>query len=120
MEVPKVNDTLEESPPNTLKVSRVGEKGGQESKDNVEDDHDGLEVHGKDDNVASSLPESDEEGNKMEVEMEVEVPKVNDTSEVFPPDTLKVLHCDELKVSQSKCHAKGGKQMAKLEVAKGR
>eukprot|EP00957_Ditylum_brightwellii_P081081 6166666-Ditylum_brightwellii.AAC.1 len=75
MEVPKVNETLEESPPDTLKVPRVEEKVGQESKDNVEDDHAGSEVHGKDDNLASSLPESDEEGNKMEAEMEAGVPK---------------------------------------------
>eukprot|EP00957_Ditylum_brightwellii_P057535 4362691-Ditylum_brightwellii.AAC.1 len=66
MEEPKVNDIFEESPHDTSKVSRVKEKGGQESKGNVEGDNAGSEVHGKDDNCASSLPESDEERNKME------------------------------------------------------
>eukprot|EP00957_Ditylum_brightwellii_P145592 11085311-Ditylum_brightwellii.AAC.1 len=79
-----------------------------------------------------------------EVEIHVEVPNGNETSQVFPPDTLKVSmvkekgskgskdnveeesgsdslkvsNCDNLKVSQSKCHVKGGKQMAKFGVAK--
>eukprot|EP00957_Ditylum_brightwellii_P181261 13807858-Ditylum_brightwellii.AAC.1 len=35
-------------------------------------------------------------------------------------DSSKVSSHDDLKVSQSKCHANGGKQMTKLGVAKGR
>jgi hypothetical protein len=77
MEVHKINDTFEESPPDTLKGSRVEEKCDQESQDSVVGYHAGSEVHGKDDNLVSSPPELDEEGNKMEVEMEVEVPKGN-------------------------------------------
>eukprot|EP00957_Ditylum_brightwellii_P006270 475727-Ditylum_brightwellii.AAC.1 len=65
VEVCKVNDTSEVSLPDTLKGSRVQEKGGQESKDTVEGDHAGLEMYRKDNNLALSLPESDEEGNKM-------------------------------------------------------
>eukprot|EP00957_Ditylum_brightwellii_P007691 581386-Ditylum_brightwellii.AAC.1 len=65
MKEPKVNESLEESPPDTLKVSVVKEKGGQESTDNVEGDNAGSKVHGNDDTLASSLPEPDEEGNKM-------------------------------------------------------
>eukprot|EP00957_Ditylum_brightwellii_P061189 4643166-Ditylum_brightwellii.AAC.1 len=52
MEVPKVNDTLGMTPPDTSKVSRVEEKDGQESQDNVESDHDGPEVHVKDNDLA--------------------------------------------------------------------
>eukprot|EP00957_Ditylum_brightwellii_P192227 14632169-Ditylum_brightwellii.AAC.1 len=89
IEEPKVNDTFEESPPDTSIVSMVEEKVGQEIKDNVEDDNAGSKVHRNNDNLASSLPDSDEEGNKMEVEMKVEVPKGNETSQVFPPDNLK-------------------------------
>eukprot|EP00957_Ditylum_brightwellii_P206213 15347344-Ditylum_brightwellii.AAC.1 len=79
MEKSTVNVTLEESPPVKSKVSILKEKGGQESTDNVEGDNAGSKVHGINDNLVSSLPEPDEEGNMMEVEMEVkmevEVPK---------------------------------------------
>eukprot|EP00957_Ditylum_brightwellii_P149563 11388995-Ditylum_brightwellii.AAC.1 len=75
----------------------VKEKGGQESTDNVE--------VWSDDNLASSFPEPNEEGNTMEVEMDadpdeeekmmevemdVEMPEGNETSQVFSPDTSKV------------------------------
>eukprot|EP00957_Ditylum_brightwellii_P049395 3747956-Ditylum_brightwellii.AAC.1 len=123
-------------------------------KDNVDDnENDGsrLEASWKDNNLASSLPESDEEQSKMEVKMKVEVPKGNESSQVFPPETSKgssvkergevhekdrretsdsseeskcdssrLSNCDNLKVLQSKCHAKGGKHKAKLGVTKGR
>eukprot|EP00957_Ditylum_brightwellii_P005327 406534-Ditylum_brightwellii.AAC.1 len=78
--------------------------------------------------------------------MDVEVPEGNETSQVFPPDTLEVLmvkekggkgskgnvggeesgsdsskvsNCNNLNVSQSNCYVKGGKQMTKIGVAKG-
>eukprot|EP00957_Ditylum_brightwellii_P055932 4238036-Ditylum_brightwellii.AAC.1 len=68
----------------------VKEKGGQESKDNVEEDNAGSKVHMSDDHLASPFPEPNEEENMMEVEMDVEMPEDNETSQVFPPDTLKV------------------------------
>eukprot|EP00957_Ditylum_brightwellii_P001228 96084-Ditylum_brightwellii.AAC.1 len=82
------------SPSDTLKRSKVQEKGGQESKDNLEGDGNdaGLEVYGKDMKVKAGVTQK---------------------------ESSKVSKCDDLKVSQSKVHAKGGKQNAKQGVAKG-
>eukprot|EP00957_Ditylum_brightwellii_P042423 3212350-Ditylum_brightwellii.AAC.1 len=51
----------------------------QESEPRDRDDDDA--------NLVLSLPESHQEGNKMEEEKEVEVREENDTSEVTPSDT---------------------------------
>eukprot|EP00957_Ditylum_brightwellii_P080193 6099329-Ditylum_brightwellii.AAC.1 len=53
------------------RVSMVKEKGGQESTDKVE--------VWRDDNLASSFPEPNKEGNMTEVEMGVDVPQGNET-----------------------------------------
>eukprot|EP00957_Ditylum_brightwellii_P211862 15366687-Ditylum_brightwellii.AAC.1 len=167
VEVHEENDISEVSPSDTLKGSKVQEERGQESKDNLEgggNDNTGLEVYGKDDNLVSSLPELDQEGNKMEEEKEVEVREergqeskdnlegdgnddagsevygkdskeisdssegsIHDISNVSPSivmvkaggmqrNSSKVSKRDNLKVSQSKSHAKGGKQKAKQGV----
>eukprot|EP00957_Ditylum_brightwellii_P191913 14608927-Ditylum_brightwellii.AAC.1 len=71
VEVREKNDSSEVSPSDTLKGSRVQEEGGKESNGSVEDDENddtGLEVYGKDDNLVSSLSDSDQFGNKMEEE----------------------------------------------------
>eukprot|EP00957_Ditylum_brightwellii_P129176 9852649-Ditylum_brightwellii.AAC.2 len=118
MEELKVNDSLEESPPDMSKVSMVKEKGGQESMGNIEGDNEGSKVHGNNDNLASSLPERDEEGNMMEVEMEAEVLKGNETSQVFPPDTLKVSKVKEKDGEESKENVEGdnaGSELHKKE-----
>eukprot|EP00957_Ditylum_brightwellii_P042333 3205174-Ditylum_brightwellii.AAC.1 len=47
VEVPKVNVTSQVFPPDTSKVSMVKEKGGTESKDNVEGDNAGSELYKK-------------------------------------------------------------------------
>eukprot|EP00957_Ditylum_brightwellii_P116622 8895923-Ditylum_brightwellii.AAC.1 len=60
----------------------VKEKGCQESTDNVE--------VWRDDHLVSSFPELNEEGNMTEVEIGVDVPQGNETSQVFPPNTLEV------------------------------
>eukprot|EP00957_Ditylum_brightwellii_P047650 3619930-Ditylum_brightwellii.AAC.1 len=64
------------------RVSMVKENGGQESMDNIE--------VWRDDHLASSFPEPKKEGNMTEVEMGVDVPQGNETSQVLPPDTLEV------------------------------
>eukprot|EP00957_Ditylum_brightwellii_P038708 2925791-Ditylum_brightwellii.AAC.1 len=88
-------------------VSMVKEKGGQESKDNIEEDNAGSKVHGSNDNLMSSLSEPDEEENNMEVEMDVDMPKGNETSQVFPPDTPKVSMVKEKGGKESKGNVGG-------------
>eukprot|EP00957_Ditylum_brightwellii_P064872 4921499-Ditylum_brightwellii.AAC.1 len=60
----------------------VKENGGQENMDNIE--------VWSNDHLASSFPEPNKEGNMTEVEMSVDVLQGNETSQVFPPDTLEV------------------------------
>eukprot|EP00957_Ditylum_brightwellii_P081457 6196312-Ditylum_brightwellii.AAC.1 len=71
----------------------VEEKGGKENKDNIEGDNAGSKLH----------------NNRRET---------SDSSEESGSDNSKVSNHDNLNVSQSKCHVKGGKQMATIGVAK--
>eukprot|EP00957_Ditylum_brightwellii_P105567 8047989-Ditylum_brightwellii.AAC.1 len=71
------------------------ERGGKGSKDNVGGDNAGSELHKK---------------NSRET---------YDSAEEFGSDSSKVSKCDDLNMSQSNRHVKGGKQIAKKGVAKG-
>eukprot|EP00957_Ditylum_brightwellii_P149392 11378395-Ditylum_brightwellii.AAC.1 len=75
VDVPEGNETSQVFPPDTLEVPMVKEKGGQESKDNIEEDNAGSKVHGSYGNLASSFSEPNEVENMMEVEMDVEMPE---------------------------------------------
>eukprot|EP00957_Ditylum_brightwellii_P131989 10064000-Ditylum_brightwellii.AAC.1 len=65
-DVPESNETSQLFPPDTSEVSMVKEKGGQESKDNVEEDNAGSKMHGSDNNLASSFSRPNEEEKMME------------------------------------------------------
>eukprot|EP00957_Ditylum_brightwellii_P110000 8390702-Ditylum_brightwellii.AAC.1 len=96
----------------------VKDKGGQESTDNVKGDNAGSKVHGINDNSASSFSEPDEEGNMTDVEIDVEVHKANETSQVFPPDISKVPMVKEKGGQQSKDNVEGdnaGSELSKKQ-----
>eukprot|EP00957_Ditylum_brightwellii_P182912 13932831-Ditylum_brightwellii.AAC.1 len=102
------NDTSEVSQFDTLKGSRVQEEGGKESKDNVEGYDDESEVYGKDRREMADSSEGSERNISNVSPSTVKVKACGRHK-----DSSKVSKCDDLKVSQSKCHAKGGKQKAK-------
>eukprot|EP00957_Ditylum_brightwellii_P041073 3110410-Ditylum_brightwellii.AAC.1 len=108
VEVCEDNGTSDVSPSDTSKGSRVQEGGGKESKDNVEGDDARLEVYGKDRREMSDRSE----GSKHDV-FNVSPSTVKVKTGGTQKDSLKVSKHDDLKVSQSKCYAKGGKQKAK-------
>eukprot|EP00957_Ditylum_brightwellii_P211033 15365690-Ditylum_brightwellii.AAC.1 len=90
---------------------KVQEEGGEENQDKLEGDGNddaGLEVYGKD-SKEMSIPE-------LSIASQG---KVKAKAGGMQKDTSKVSTCDDLKVSQSKCHAKCGKQKTKRGVAKG-
>eukprot|EP00957_Ditylum_brightwellii_P162298 12358099-Ditylum_brightwellii.AAC.1 len=117
VEVHEENNISEVFPSDTWKGSKVQEEGGQESKDNLEGDKNddaGMEVYGKDSKEMSDSSE----GSKCDI-LNVSPSTVKIKVGGTQKDSLKVSKYDDLEVSQSKGHAKGGKQKAKQGVAKG-
>ena len=59
---------------------------------------------------------------KMPAQGQLHKKNIRETSNIgeeFGSDSSKVANCDSLNVSQSNRHVKGGKKIAKMDVAKG-